>query len=92
MPDHRPFFSNFFGDEAGRLYVVRFRSILERDDPVRHVDVFSKDGFYLYRMTWGFLPQVIKDGFFYEVRQDKETGDTRIVRHLIKNWDDFKEK
>ena len=44
------------------------------------VDVFSKDGIYLYRMTWPFLPQVIKGGFLYEVRQDESAGLTRIVR------------
>lgn len=90
MPDHRPFFSNFFSDEVGRLYVVRFRSILEMDNSVRKVDVFSKNGIYLYRMTWNFLPQVIRGGFLYEARHDEEIGLTRIIRHRIKNWDGFK--
>jgi hypothetical protein len=90
MPEHRPFFSNFISDDAGRLYVIRFQTILERDNPTRNIDVFSKDGLYLYRMTWPFLPQVIKGGFLYEVRQDEEAGDTKIVRHKITNWTDFK--
>lgn len=90
MPDHRPFFSRFFSDDAGRLYVVRFRSILERDNPTKDVDVFSKDGIYLYRMTWPFMPQVIKDGFLYDVRQDEDKGLNRIIRYRIANWDDFK--
>jgi len=90
MPGHRPFFSRFFSDDAGRLYVVRFRPITEKDVAARDVDVFSKDGFYLYRLTWPFLPQVIKDGFLYEVRQDEDKGLTRIVRHRIKNWGDFR--
>jgi len=90
MPEHRPFFSDFLRDDAGRLYVIRFQTILERDSPTRNVDVFSKDGFYLYRMTWPFLPQVIKGGFLYEVRQEEEAGLTKIVRHRISNWGDFK--
>lgn len=90
MPEHRPFFSNFISDDAGRLYVIRFQTILERDNPKRNIDVFSKDGLYLYRMTWPFLPQVIKGGFLYEVRQDEEAGLTKIIRHRISNWGDFR--
>jgi hypothetical protein len=90
MPDHRPFFSGLMSDNAGRLYVVRFRPITEMDVTARDVDVFSRDGLYLYRMTWPFIPQVIKGGFLYEVRQDEEAGLTRIIRHRIKNWGEFK--
>lgn len=90
LPDHRPFFSRFFSDDLGRLYVVRFRPITEKAVTSSEIDVFSKDGYYLYRMTWPFLPQVIKNGFLYEVRQDEEAGLTKIIRHRIKNWGDFK--
>jgi hypothetical protein len=90
MPSHRPFWSKFISDDEGRLYVVRFLTILEKDRTTRDVDVFSRDGIYLYRTTWPFLPQVIKGGFLYEVRQDENAGLTRIVRHRIKNWADFK--
>jgi len=90
MPDHRPYFSRFLSDDLGRLYVVRFRPITEKDLAVQDVDVFSKDGLYLYRLTWSFMPQVIKGGFAYEVRQDEAAGLTRIIRHRIMNWDDFK--
>ena len=90
MPDHRPFFSKFLSDDVGRLYVVRFRPITEREVGTQDIDVFSKDGFYLYRLTWPFMPQVIKGGFLYEVRQDEDTGLTRIIRYRITNWSDFK--
>jgi hypothetical protein len=85
FPEHRPFFSRISSDDAGRLYVVKSGSILEKDAP-RQVDVFSKDGIFLYRMTWSFLPAEIKAGFFYEVHTDKETGEITIVRHKIVNW------
>jgi hypothetical protein len=85
FPDHRPFFRVILNDDAGRFYVVRLNSILERDAP-SPIDVFSKDGIYLYRMTWAFLPAAIKHGCLYEVRTDKETGEVRIVRHRIENW------
>jgi hypothetical protein len=85
FPDHRPFFRTILNDDAGRFYVVRLNSILERDAP-SPIDVFSKDGIYLHRMTCAFLPAAIKHGCLYEVRTDKETGEVRIVRHRIKNW------
>jgi hypothetical protein len=90
LPDHRPFFGRLLSDDVGRLYVVRFRPITEKDVETSEIDVFSKDGYYLYRMTWPFTPQVIKGGFLYEVRQDEEAGLTRIIRHRIKNWGDLR--
>jgi hypothetical protein len=90
LPDHRPYFSRFYSDDLGRLYVIRFRPITEKDVTSSEIDVFSKDGYYLYRMTWPFVPQVIKGGFLYEVRQDEEAGLTKVIRHRIKNWDDFR--
>jgi hypothetical protein len=90
MPDHRPFFTSFLSDDLGRLYVVRFKPITEKDIKTSEIDVFSKDGSYLYRMTWPFVPQVIKGGFLYEVRQDEDAGLTRIIRHRIKNWGEFR--
>ena len=90
MPDHRPFFRDFISDDMGRLYVVRFRPITEREVTAQDIDVFSRDGFYLYRMTWPFMPQVIKGGYLYEVRQDEDKGLTRIIRHRITNWTDFR--
>ena len=90
MPDHRPFFSRFLSDDKGRLYVVRFHPITAKGDPSSDIDVFSRDGIYLYRMTWPFMPHVIKGGFLYEFRQDEDKGLTRIIRHRITNWSDFK--
>lgn len=90
LPDHRPFFSEFLSDDLGRLYAIRFRPITEKDVKTSEVDVFSKDGYYLYRMSWPFIPQVIKGGFLYEVRQDEEAGLTRIIRHRVKNWGELR--
>lgn len=90
LPDHRPYFGRLFSDELGRLYVVRFRPITEKAVKTSDIDVFSKDGYYLYRMTWPFIPQVIRGGFLYEVREDEEAGLTRIFRFKIENWADFK--
>jgi len=85
FPDHRPFFGNILSDDSGRLYVIRSRSILKKDAP-SPVDVFSRDGICLYKMTWPFIPAAIRHDCLYEVRSDNETGEVRIVRHRIKNW------
>jgi hypothetical protein len=84
-PDHRPFFINILSDDAGRLYIVRFKPNLETS-ATTSIDVFSKEGIYLYRMSWSRFPAAIKGGALYEVRQDEETGETTIVRSRIKNW------
>lgn len=91
FPDHRPFFASFFSDDAGHLYVIRFKSIFEREENMSRVDVFSKDGIYLYEMSWPFIPALIKNGFLYEVRENEETGDIRVMRHTIVNWNQFKD-
>jgi len=89
FPDHRPFFGQILTDDAGRIYVVRSGSILDKDAS-RKVDVFSKDGYYLYAVAWRSFPSVLKAGFFYEVREDKETSEYEVVRRRIKNWSSMK--
>jgi hypothetical protein len=89
FPDHRPYFNRFLSDDAGRIYVVRFKSILDKTAGAT-IDVFSKDGIYLYRMAWPRIPALIKGGAVYEVRQDEETGETTIVRSRIRNWGQMK--
>jgi len=89
FPDHRPYFRSFFSDDTGHLYVILFKSILERDEQNLAVDVFSKEGIYLYRMNWSFIPSLIKKGFLYEVRVDEDIGDIKVLRHKIINWNKF---
>ena len=93
FPDHRPYFSfvsgGFQNDDQGRLYVVRLVSILEKKGPYP-VDVFSKDGVYLYRMIWPFIPAAIDRGAIYRVLTDEDTEECFIVRYKIKNWDKMK--
>ncbi|MFC2161840.1 6-bladed beta-propeller, partial [Acidobacteriota bacterium] len=92
FPDHRPYFRSLISDDVGRLYITQFKSILEREDQTSSVDVFSKEGIYLYKMSWAFIPALIKNGFLYEVREDEDSGDIQVIRHKITNWDKFKDK
>jgi 6-bladed beta-propeller len=93
FPDHKPYFSYgrsaFKNDDRGRLYVGRLISILEKKGPYP-VDVFSKDGVYLYRMSWPFIPAAIERGAMYRVLTDEDTGECFIIRYKIKNWTNMK--
>ena len=89
FPDHRPFFGRLMADEKGRIYVWREKSVLDESHE-SVFDVFSKDGYYLYKTKLPFAPVLIKNGSVYEIRENKETGDITIVRHKIKNWDQIK--
>lgn len=90
MPDHRPFYRHFYSDWEGRLYAVRFKPITESDTAGCLVDIFSKDGLYLYRATWPFLPQAMRSGFLYDAREDEAQGLFKVVRFKIVNWGDLK--
>jgi sugar lactone lactonase YvrE len=91
FPDHRPYFRQLMADDAGRIYVFRSNSILEKDAPT-HVDVFSREGVYLYRMTWASWPTAIRGGFFYEIREDPETSEYLVIRNKITNWEAMKSR
>jgi len=88
FPPHRPYFSTILADEVGRIYVARRPSVLDKSK-IQEFDVFSKGGISLYRIRLSFMPEVIKRGSVYEIRRDEE-GETKIVRHKVKNWAEMK--
>jgi len=89
FPEHRPFFSDLAVDEKGRIYVRRVRSVLEEEE-TREFDIFSADGYYLYKTEIDFSPSLIKNGFIYRIKTDEEAGTVRIIRYRVKNWDQIK--
>jgi hypothetical protein len=89
FPPHRPYYSRIITDDTGRIYVSRMPSVLDKNK-TREFDVFSADGIYLYRTHLSFWPETIKAGFIYEIRTDEDTGEIKIIRHRIKNWDQIK--
>jgi hypothetical protein len=85
-PSHVSFFYSLLVDSAKRIYVQtnHTRNKLEVD---REVDVFSQDGYYLYKTKLPHYTEMIKDGFLYVyVIDDVEL----IKRYKIKNWDQIK--
>jgi hypothetical protein len=90
FPPHRPYFGKILADDTGRIYVTKGSSVLDQSK-IREIDVFSKSGIYLYRARLPFIPELIKAGSLYEIRKNEETGDIKIIRHKIKNWDQIRE-
>ncbi len=90
FPKHMPFFYSIFTDSIGRIYVRR--SPRERGENVERVyDIFSKEGYYLYRATIPSRPYIIRNGYLYTCIVNEDTGEELVRRYKIKNWEQIKE-
>jgi hypothetical protein len=93
FPVYRPYLEGLLCDENGRLYAIRFKSILDESE-VRAVDIFDKEGHFLYATTIPSLPKIIANGFIYALESyqpDKNSDKNyRIVRFTIKNYDSLR--
>jgi hypothetical protein len=89
LPEHKPFFYDVFSDSEGRIYVQR--NMVRKAEAVEKIfDIFSKDGYYLYKAVCQDTPWVIKDGYYYTRIANDETGEVFVKRYKIKNWDEIK--
>lgn len=90
FPPHRPFFKGILGDEKGRIYVFRMKSILDKSQD-EIVDIFSKDGRYLYQTKLPCFPKSIRNGVIYFMEEDNSNKDKdpifKIKKLTIKNYD-----
>lgn len=57
----------------------------------REVDIFSEDGYFIYRSIIPRGTYLITDGFLYEYFMNEDTGEELVKRQKIKNWDKIKE-
>ena len=89
FPKHYPFFFGFQTDDKSRIYVRKIKSPLDEYEGV-YCDIFSENGYFLYRAK---LPHsgVVKNGCLYRAARDEETEYIKIKRYKIKNWDQIKE-
>jgi len=90
FPSHRPYFNGIATDDRGRIYVRRVKPVTDESEEAEF-DIFSKDGYYLYKTNLPFTPDVIKNGYFYEHYSSEETGEVRIRRYKVKNWNQITE-
>lgn len=86
----RPFFKRILSDDKGRIYVSRLKSVLDKSEQLEF-DIFSQDGYFLYTAKLPFTPEIIKDGFLYNIYSSEERGEVLIKRYKIRNWDQIKE-
>ncbi|MGD8536884.1 MAG: 6-bladed beta-propeller [Candidatus Aminicenantes bacterium] len=92
LPSHKPFFYSIITDSRGRIYVQRNRTRGQEFRVNREVDIFSKDGYYLYKSSIPRGTYIIKDGYVYAYVMNEDKGEELVKRYRIKNWKDIKER
>lgn len=90
FPDHKPHFGKILADGEW-IFVEHFKSPLDRSE-AWSMDVFNSQGFYLHQCMFPLRPKLIKNGFAYSIETSDETGDVRVKRYKIKNWDKLKKR
>ncbi len=91
FPSSRPFFFGMIADDLQRLYLWRVMSVLDESEE-QIFDVYSKDGYFIYRVKMAFLPELFNNGYLYNIEEDDDTGEVFVKRYKIKNWKQIKEK
>jgi len=86
LPDYEPFFSDFIRDDEGILYVIK-KDLPSKNEKSIPIDIFDREGRYIYKTIFPFNPKVIQNGFAYTTKLDPETHYIRILRYKITNWD-----
>jgi len=90
FPDHKPHYGRILSD-GDWIFVMQYKSPQDQRE-VWPVDVFDKQGYYMYKSTLPVQPQIIKNGFVYLIDSSDESGNVRVKRYAIKNWEQIKEK
>jgi hypothetical protein len=85
-PSYIPFFYSLLIDSEKRIY-VQTNYFRHEPDANREVDIFSKDGYYLYKTKLPHYTRIIKNGYLYALALN---GDEEVKRYKIKNWDQIK--
>jgi len=91
FPKFKPFFSRIILDNEGRIYVKRFR-LFKPEDRSEVYDLYSEEGYFIYRIKIPLSPSIIREGCIYRIDRDQDTGFIKVKRYKIKNWDQIKEK
>ena len=96
VPEFKAYFYNLLTDSKGRIYVQRnitkgFLNAVQ-ENTNREVDIFSKDGYFLYTSTLPPNTCEIKDGFLYAYSVSGASGLESVKRQKIKNWDNINER
>lgn len=90
FPTHRPFFNRILIDDKGRIYVKKVKPVLDETESLEF-DVFNPEGYYFYKTSLPFSPEIIKSGYFYDLSTSEETGEVTIKRYKAINWNQIAE-
>lgn len=94
-PAQKPYFFSIMTDPLGRIYVQRNQSqeIIRGRGPVdtklKEVDVFSKEGYFLFRTRLPPNTCAIGEEVIYLYTLNEENGEEFVRRMRIKNWSDL---
>lgn len=89
-PKHKPYFYGIFCDDAGRIYVQRNRQTWRQPSLWKDVDIFSKEGFFIYNAKLPPCTYVIRNGYIYTCFINEDEGLEGVKRYKIKNWHTIK--
>jgi len=91
-PSQKPYFFSIIIDSMGRIYVQRNMAATGKGPAEREnktVDVFNKEGHFLFKTTLPPNTCVIKDGYIYAFAVDEDKGMEYAKRYKIKNWEEL---
>ena len=93
VPEMKPYFFDILTDSEGRIYIQRNKTkgILNtvQEKTSREVDIFSKDGYFLYTSILPSNTCEISDGRLYAYVVDEATGLESVKRYKIRNWSEI---
>jgi len=91
FPKYKAFYTQIMTDDKGRIYVRKMKPV-SSNDKTRSYEIFSQEGYYLYKTKiYDIFPNIIKNGFIYTSKSDSDTGYYKVKRYRIKNWNQIKE-
>lgn len=85
FPAYRPYFKQLICDDEGQVYVIREKSVLDTTKDIE-MDIFNKNGCYVYSTRTSQKPYLIKAGKLYTVVISEETGQETAKCFEIINW------
>ena len=94
IPEPKPYFYGLIVDSEGRIYVQRNHCYGNIKVEVKNkiVDVFSKEGYYLFKTELPANTCVIRNDLVYCFERNEEEGTEYIKRYKIIDWDQLKQK
>ncbi len=88
FPKHKPYYGYILSD-GDWIFVMQYKSPQDQRE-VWPMDIFDAQGYYLYKSTLPVRPQLIKNGFIYLIDSSDDSGNVRVKRYKIKNWEQIK--